>query len=56
MSIIIGIHIDGNGLEYVLDSKGNTMCFDNKEEAEDFLVENGESPERLEWYVFKEVE
>lgn len=54
----IGRHINGitlNPLEWLEDKQGNIKKFKNQKEAEQFLLNNGENAENLEWYTFEEV-
>ena len=47
MGIVIGRPINGislNGLEYMLDEKGDYKLFNTKEEAKEFLNSNFEEP------------
>lgn len=56
---IIGRHINGitlNPLEWLSDDEGKNRQFATQAEAEQFLLDNGETQENLEWYTFEKVE
>lgn len=53
----IGRHINGitlNPLEWLEDNDGNLQLFETQEQAEKFLLDNGETQDGLEWYTFEE--
>ena len=57
--IIVGRHINGitlNDLEYLLESNGDYMEFENKEKAIDFLKSKGATDTEIEWFTFKKME
>lgn len=57
--VIIGRHVNGitiNPLEYILDEDGDVMEFNTKEEAVEFLRDNGITDEEIHYLVFKEVQ
>jgi hypothetical protein len=58
-NVFVKRHIEGitlNPLEYMLDAEsGKPMIFDDEAAAKAFLLENGETEDDLQWYVFKTV-
>lgn len=55
--IQIGRPINGitlNPLEWLEDNNGNLKLFETQAQAEQFLLDNGETQDGLEWYTFEE--
>ena len=56
--VIVGKHINDisiNPLEYLLNSYGDPMEFENEEEAEEFLREKGVTDEEMQWIIFESI-
>jgi len=58
-NVFVKRHIEGitlNPLEYMLDAEsGKPMIFEDEAAAKAFLLENGETEDDLQWYVFETV-